>query len=61
MQHIGLFPDLIQDMRNGGVTWELLTPMFSAAEDFIRMWEKTCALANAFRSRNGLEALPDCE
>ncbi|MBW2629074.1 MAG: hypothetical protein JRE45_15835 [Deltaproteobacteria bacterium] len=61
MQHIGLFPDLIQDMRNGGVTWELLTPMFNAAEDFVRMWEKTCTMANAFRSENGLDPLPDCE
>lgn len=61
MQHIGLFPDLIQDMRNGGVTWELLTPMFNAAEDYIRMWERSCAMANAFRSRNGLPALADCE
>jgi hypothetical protein len=48
-------------MRNGGVTWELLTPMFNAADDFVRMWEKACTIANAFRSENGLDPLPDCE
>jgi hypothetical protein len=47
MVHIGLMPDFIQDVRNVGVSWERLTPMFNAAEDYVRMWERQCELANA--------------
>ena len=36
MRHVGMLPDLVQDMRNTGVSWEMLTPMFNAAEDYIR-------------------------
>jgi hypothetical protein len=45
LRHVGLMPDFWQDVRNIGVTWELLTPEFNAAEDFIEMWENACAMA----------------
>ncbi len=40
MIHIGLLPELIQDVRNDGVTDEELEPLFRSAEGYLRMWEK---------------------
>jgi len=54
LQHVGLYPDYIQDLRNEGVLWEDLTPMFNAAEDYIRMWEKQCHMANVYRKGSGI-------
>jgi microsomal dipeptidase-like Zn-dependent dipeptidase len=41
MAHYGLLPDLIQDLRNVGLTDQDLAPLFRSAEDYIRMWT-TC-------------------
>ena len=41
LQHIGLLPDLIQDMRNMGVQWEQVGPLFRGAQDFIDMWRRS--------------------
>jgi microsomal dipeptidase-like Zn-dependent dipeptidase len=38
--HIGLLPDLIEDVRRDGVTDEDLEPLFKSAEGYLRMWEK---------------------
>ncbi len=38
--HIGLLPELIEDVLRDGVTHEELTPLFKSAEGYIRMWEK---------------------
>jgi hypothetical protein len=46
-QHIGLLPDLIQDMRNVGVQWEQLGPMFRGAQDFIDLWRRSVAIGSA--------------
>ena len=35
LQHIGLYPDLFQDMRNVGVQWEQMGPLFHSASDYI--------------------------
>lgn len=37
--HAGMLPDLLQDLRNIGVTAEQLAPFFRSAEDYIAMWE----------------------
>ncbi|MGH0033778.1 MAG: hypothetical protein ACQGVK_01980 [Myxococcota bacterium] len=60
MRHVGMLPDLAQDMRNGGVTWELLTPMFNAAEDFIAMWERNCETARRWRGANAVSPADIC-
>ncbi len=60
MRHVGMLPDLIQDMRNTGVTWELLTPMFNAAEDYVRMWERNCEMARAWRHSEGESTADPC-
>ena len=39
--HIGLLPELIQDVRGDGVTDGELEPLFKSAEAYIRMWEKS--------------------
>jgi hypothetical protein len=39
-QHIGLFPDLLQDMRNVGVQWEQMGPLFHAARDYVATWRR---------------------
>ena len=40
LAHIGLLPELIEDVRRDGVTDEELEPLFKSAEGYIRMWEK---------------------
>ena len=38
--HIGMLPELIQDVRNDGISREELEPLFKSAEGYIRMWER---------------------
>lgn len=38
--HYGMLPDLIQDLKNIGLTDEDLLPFFRSAEDYIQTWEK---------------------
>jgi microsomal dipeptidase-like Zn-dependent dipeptidase len=40
MAHYGMLPDLLQDVRNAGLTPEDLTPLFRSAYDYIQMWDK---------------------
>lgn len=40
LAHIGLLPDLIEDVRRDGVADADLEPLFRSAEAYIRMWEK---------------------
>jgi hypothetical protein len=40
MIHIGLLPELIEDVRRDGVTDEELEPLFRSAEAFVRLWER---------------------
>lgn len=47
LQHIGLYPDLFQDMRNVGVQWEQLGPLFHSARDYIATWRRAIGIGNA--------------
>ena len=38
--HYGLMPDFLQDLRNVGVTPDLLEPLFSSAEAYVSLWER---------------------
>lgn len=49
LAHIGLLPDLIEDVRRDGVTDAELEPLFKSAEGYIRMWEKAESRAAALR------------
>ena len=40
MAHYGLLPDLLQDVRNIGLTHKDLAPLFRSAEDYVTMWER---------------------
>jgi len=40
LAHYGLLPDLIQDLKNVGLTDEDLLPLFRSAEHYIQTWEK---------------------
>jgi microsomal dipeptidase-like Zn-dependent dipeptidase len=40
LAHIGMIPELIEDVRNDGVSDEELEPLFKSAEGYLRMWEK---------------------
>lgn len=40
LAHIGLLPDVIQGMRNQGVSDEYVTRFFRGAESYLQMWEK---------------------
>jgi hypothetical protein len=47
LQHIGLYPDLLQDMRNVGVQWEQMGPLFRSADDYLRTWRRAVAIGGA--------------
>lgn len=40
MAHYGMLPDLLQDLRNIGLTAEDLAPLFRSAYDYVQMWDK---------------------
>jgi microsomal dipeptidase-like Zn-dependent dipeptidase len=40
LTHIGLLPELIEDVRRDGVSDAELAPLFKSAEGYLRMWEK---------------------
>jgi len=40
MAHYGMLPDLLQDMRNSGLTPADLAPLFRSAYDYVQMWDK---------------------
>lgn len=44
LAHIGLLPDLVEDLRKLGLSDEILEPLMSSAEGYIQVWER--ALAN---------------
>jgi microsomal dipeptidase-like Zn-dependent dipeptidase len=45
--HLGLLPEVIEDVRRDGVSDADLEPFFKSAEGYIRMWEKAEARAMA--------------
>lgn len=47
LAHIGMLPELIEDVRHDGVTDEQLEPLFKSAEGYLRMWEKSIARGEA--------------
>jgi hypothetical protein len=51
--HMGMVPDLFQDVRNVGVTFEQLEPLFRSAADLLESWERACRTGNAWAVANG--------
>jgi len=49
MIHIGLLPELIEDVRRDGVTDAELEPLFRSAEAYVRMWERAETRAKALK------------
>ena len=47
LQHIGLYPDLFQDMRNVGVQWEQMGPLFHSARDYVATWRRATKIGTA--------------
>lgn len=43
LAHYGLYPDMIQDLKNNGLNASQLRPLFLATEQYIEMWEKADA------------------
>jgi microsomal dipeptidase-like Zn-dependent dipeptidase len=52
LQHIGLYPDLFQDMRNIGVQWEQMGPLFHSVRDYIGTWRRATAIGQCHLRRN---------
>jgi hypothetical protein len=46
LQNIGLYPDLFQDMRNVGVQWEQMGPLFHAAQDYLTTWRRGVSIGS---------------
>lgn len=51
--HIGLLPELIEDVRRDGVSDQDLEPLFRSAEAYLRMWEKAERRARSLQSAGG--------
>ncbi len=51
MIHIGLLPELIEDVRRDGMSDKELEPLFRSAEAYVRMWEKAEARSKAIESK----------
>jgi microsomal dipeptidase-like Zn-dependent dipeptidase len=51
MIHIGLLPELIEDVRRDGASDADLEPLFRSAEGYLRMWERAEARGAALRPR----------
>ena len=47
LQHIGLDPDLLQDMRNVGAQWKQMDSLFHAAGDHLVTWRRGVAIGAA--------------
>jgi hypothetical protein len=47
MAHYGMLPDLLQDMRNDGLSAEDLGPLFRSANDYVETWQKCSDQAEA--------------
>jgi hypothetical protein len=45
--HLGLVPELIEDMRGGGQHDEEIEALFRSAEGYLRMWERAEERARA--------------
>jgi hypothetical protein len=41
LSHIGMYPDMIQDLKNLGLKPKDLIPLFQSAEGYLQMWERT--------------------
>lgn len=51
MAHYGMLPDLLQDVRNNGLTAADLAPLFRGAYDYVQMWEKCEARARQINDK----------
>ncbi|MCP5056327.1 MAG: hypothetical protein GY937_06325 [bacterium] len=49
LAHIGLLPELIEEIRGDGVSDAELEPLFKSAEGYLRMWEKARRRAEELR------------
>jgi hypothetical protein len=47
LENIAMYPDLFQDMRNVGVQWEQLGPLFHAAQDYLSTWQRGVTIGSA--------------
>jgi hypothetical protein len=52
LAHIGLFPDLIADLRNVGLSDSHLVPLFSSAQAYINMWSAAADEPPVITSKN---------
>lgn len=52
MAHIGMYPDLIHDLQEVGVTDQDLRPLYSSVEAYVTMWEKLDNQAPVARVRD---------
>lgn len=52
LAHYGLLPDFIQDLKNVGLTYELLTPLFNSARDFTNLMKKCEDISKKIRILN---------
>jgi microsomal dipeptidase-like Zn-dependent dipeptidase len=50
--HLGMLPELIEDVRHDGATDAELEPLFKSAEAYIRMWEKSERRAKEITAAN---------
>jgi hypothetical protein len=64
LAHYGLVPDMLQDLKNLGMTTADFEALFSSAESYIEMWEKTERISGIYQSNQFYQFVPatlDCD
>ena len=55
LAHIGLIPDMLQDLKNVGLSRRDFQALFSSAESYVEMWEKTERVSGTHFDSSGPE------
>jgi len=58
LANYGLLPDLLQDLKDLGMTEQAFTTLFSSAEDYIQTWEKAVALSGCASTNPNCQPVP---
>jgi microsomal dipeptidase-like Zn-dependent dipeptidase len=64
LAHYGLVPDMLQDLKNLGMSAADFEALFSSAESYVQMWEKTWRISGCSESNGRCQFVPltqECE
>ncbi|MCK4742221.1 MAG: HYR domain-containing protein [Sulfuriflexus sp.] len=57
LAHVGLLPDMVNDMDNVGLNGNYLSALFNSAEEYVRVWERAKAISEGVAIPTPLDEL----